>query len=114
MSLELGGPSYQIISTTETDSYESTPPAKKLPKLLRSKKAPSTGALAKALKAKPPAGDNFAGTARKAAKLSKAQANTEPFTDLKDLIASLAPESTMINHKPKITTGANSGRVMEE
>ena len=109
-----GGPSYQIISTTETDSYESTPPAVKLPRLLRTKKALSTAAVAAALKTKAPSGDNFAGTARKAAKLSKAQANTEQFADLKDLIASLAPESSMINHKPKITTTANSGRVKEE
>lgn len=109
-----GGPTYHIISTTETDSYESSAPAKNMPKLLQSTPAPSSAAVAAALKAKAPAGDNFAGTARKAAKLSKATGATEQFADVKDLIASLAPESTMIKHKPKITTTANSGRVKEE
>lgn len=108
------GPTYNIISTTETDSYEKSAPAKNVPKLLQSTPSPSSAAVAAALKSKPPAGDNFGGTDRKAAKLSKGTGPTEPFSDLKDLIASLASESTMINHKPKIATNANSGRVKEE
>jgi hypothetical protein len=64
--------------------------------------------------AKPPKGDNFAGSDRKAAKLSKATATLEKFKDLKDLIGSFAPEGKMIKHKPKITTAPTSGRVKEE
>ena len=99
-----GGPTYHIMRTTETDAYEQTPTALKLTKLLRAKGAPPSAALASAVKAKPSTGDNFAGNDRKAAKLSKAKPATKKFNDLKDLIASLAPESTMIKHKPKITT----------
>ena len=58
--------------------------------------------------------DKFNGTARKAAKLSLATTLLETFSDLPALIASLAPEATMKNHVPPITTGANSNRVAEE
>jgi hypothetical protein len=60
------------------------------------------------------AGDNFSGTARKAAKLSISDAQPEDFQDLQALIASLPDEDTMMNHDPEITTAANSGRVAEE
>ena len=109
-----GGPTYRIIRTTETDAYETTPPAVKLTRMLRIKGAPPIAALAAAVKAKPPKGDDFAGTARKAAKLSKAVATLESFKDLKDLIGSFAPESQMIKHKPPITTAATSNRAKEE
>jgi hypothetical protein len=109
-----GGPTYHILRTTETDAYEQTPPALKLTKLLRTKGAPPAAALAAAVKAKKPKGDSFAGSDRKAAKLSKAQAETEKFSDLKDLIASLTPETKMIKHKPPITTAPTSDRVKEE
>jgi hypothetical protein len=109
-----GGPTYHIMRTTETDAYEQTPPAVRLSKLLRTKGAPPSAALASAVKAKPPKSDNFTGKDRKAAKLSKAQANTENFKDLQDLIASLTPENKMIKHKPKITTAPTSDRVKEE
>lgn len=59
-------------------------------------------------------GDTFRGTARKAAKLSIANAPIVAFSDLQALIGSLAPESTMANHVPPITTAANSNRVAEE
>ncbi|HZD93045.1 MAG TPA: hypothetical protein VE133_02255 [Candidatus Sulfotelmatobacter sp.] len=108
-----GGPVYQIIRTTETDSYDTAPPIVNMTKMLRTKGPVPSAALAAAAKAKPK-GDNFTGTDRKAAKLSKGQGKLENFKDLKDLIASLTPESKMINHKPKITTGATSGRVKEE
>jgi hypothetical protein len=109
-----GGPTYHIMRTTETDAYEKTSTAVDLSKLLRTKGVPPSAALAKAVKKPPSTGDNYAGTDRKAAKLSKAQGATKVFSDLKDLIASLAPEKTMINHKPKILTTATSGRVKEE
>ena len=43
---------------------------------------PPTAALAKAAKKQPSTGDNYAGTERKAAKLSKAQGPTKAFSDL--------------------------------
>jgi len=60
------------------------------------------------------AGDNFRGTARKAAKLSIANAPLETFTDLSALIASLPPHKAMVKHVPPIRTTANSNRVAEE
>ena len=114
LSPKAGGRTYRIMRTTETDAYEKTSTATDLSKLLRTKGAPPSAALAKAMNKKPSTGDNYAGTDRKAAKLSKAEGATEAFTDLQDLIASLAPESTMINHKPPIKTVATSGRVKEE
>jgi hypothetical protein len=108
------GPSYTIMRSTETDAYEDSAAATALSKVLAGTKAPSAKALAAAMKAKAPTGDNFAGTARKAAKLSIPQAPIKPFSDVKDLVASLPPDKAMINHNPRITTTATSGRVKEE
>jgi protein involved in temperature-dependent protein secretion len=44
------------------------------------------------------AGDNFAGTDRKAAKLAISNAATQSFTDVKDLIGTLVPDANMIKH----------------
>jgi hypothetical protein len=95
----VGGIQYCIIQTNELDEYEPG--------------AASAEDFAAAVAAAP-AGDNFKGTARKAAKLSIAKGKTEKFTDLKNLIKSLTPDEEMKNHQPKIGTGANSGRVKEE
>src|SRR3989442_5489937 len=65
---------YRIITTNEVDAYEPG--------------ATPHEVLAAAPGAPAPAGDNFAGTARKAAKLSIANAPTEKFKDLKNLIKS--------------------------
>ena len=92
-------PFLQILHTNEIDEYEEG--------------AKSLKAIAKAAKALP-AGEDFQGTDRKAAKLSIAQAKVELFTDVKALIASLAPETAMTSHTPKIRTGPNVGRVKEE
>lgn len=89
---------YRIIRTNEVDAKDR--PIAKLD-------VPAFGATAA------PA-DNFAGTSRKAAKLSVAAAPVEAFTDLRDLIASLPAKKTMTGHKPKITTDAKSGRVALE
>ena len=90
---------YTIIHTREMDVYE-------------------TGAmgpgLAPAVLAAGPPGDNFQGTARKAAKLSISAAATETFRDVKNLVASLVADGTMIARKPKILTTATSKRVVEE
>jgi hypothetical protein len=93
-----GGIQYRIIETNEMDEYE--------------KGAASADDFAAAAAA--PAGDNFKGTARKAAKLSISTAKTEKFTDLKNLIKSLTPDDEMRDHDPTIGIGAKSGRVEEE
>ena len=103
---------FRILRTTEVDDYESTPTAISLRKVL-ARRTPSATAVATAMKAKP-TGDQFAGTARKAAKLSVAPGPTKTFTDVKALIESLVPDDKMVAHKPKITTTASSKRVKEE
>jgi hypothetical protein len=61
-------------------------------------------------------GDAYQGTARKAAKLSIADAQVEAFADIKDLIETLPAEKDMTSHQhqPPITEDAVSGRVAEE
>jgi hypothetical protein len=89
---------YRIIKTNEIDGYE-----------------PAAGAQEMAVSGfAAPTGDNFKGTARKAAKLSLATATMQQYQDLKNLIKSLAPDADMINHVPKIKTTATSDRVQEE
>ena len=58
--------------------------------------------------------DTFAGTARKASKLSIVPGEPEKFADLNDLIKTLPLHKAMVNHTPKITTKADSKRVSEE
>ncbi|HXB57594.1 MAG TPA: hypothetical protein VN461_22720 [Vicinamibacteria bacterium] len=106
------GPTYRILKTTEVDSYETTPTAIALGKVLKGKKAPAPAAIAAAVKTPAPGGENFAGTARKAAKLSIANAPTENFNDLSKLIASLPSVEAMV--KLNIPTTANSDRVQQE
>src|SRR6266853_4814905 len=90
---------FTIIHTKELDVYEQGAMGPGL--------APAAAAAA-------PPGDNFGGTARKAAKLSISTAKTENFADVKALIKTLPAESKMIHHTPKIGTGATSKRVKEE
>ena len=97
-ALAAAGPTFRIIRTNEVDEYEEA--------------KPPSAVLAAAKKKAP--GEKFGGTARKAAKLSFATANTEDFSDLRDLIESLVPDSKMKNRTPKITTAATSNRVKEE
>jgi hypothetical protein len=94
-----GAGKYTIIHTQEMDQYD--------------KGAMGPGLAARAVPA-PPTGDNFGGTARKAAKLSISPAKTENFKDVKDLVKSLVLDANMIAHKPKITTTPASKRVKEE
>jgi hypothetical protein len=90
---------FQILRTNQVDEYES----------------PKTDAAIRAAPALMAAkGDSFAGTARKAAKLSTAKAKLESFDDLKDLVESLVDEDAMTNHDPEITDDAKSNRVTEE
>lgn len=104
---------YRIIKSTEVDAYEETPTAIAIKKALVGKK-PSGASLAAAMKAPAPAGDNFMGSARKAAKLSIAKGAAKTSKDLSGLIASLTPDDKMIHHKPKIATASTSDRVSEE
>jgi hypothetical protein len=76
---------------------------------------PSPTAIADLLQAAPgPLSDNFAGTARSAAKLSIGQGRTEQLADVSALIATLAADDAMVHHTPPIATTSNSGRVTEE
>ena len=111
--LKSGQRRFRILRTIEVDEYETTPAAVSVRAATRGKKQPSLPALAAALKKKP-VGEKFGGTARKAAKLSIATGPTKSFTDLKNLIESLASDDSMIAHKPKIKTTASSGRVAKE
>ncbi len=91
---------FTIIHTQEVDQYEQG--------------AMGPGIAAVAALPAAPTGDDFGGTARKAAKLSSSAAKTVNFTDVKDLVKSLVADAAMIAHKPKIATTAGSGRVKEE
>ena len=94
------GGKYLVLRTNEIDSYEKIPVGLSINEFLAVTPLPVS--------------DKFAGTARKAAKLSIAAAETEDYSDLKALIESLVAEDDMINHTPKITTKATSNRVEEE
>ncbi len=94
-ALAATGRTYQILVTNQTDPYDRPLP----PTAFTFSAAPS---------------DNFAGTDRKAAKLSVASGQTETFADLKDLVASLVPDQQMIDHDPPITRDASEGRTDEE
>jgi hypothetical protein len=93
-------PAYEIIRTNQVDPYEEKPA--------------SDHAVLAAPQVMAKAGDSFQGTSRRRAKLAIANASTETFDDVKDLIASFAAEKSMINHKPKIGRGKDSDRVAEE
>jgi hypothetical protein len=58
--------------------------------------------------------DDYHGVDRKAAKLSIADAETEGFSDVNDLISSLPAKNVMTDHDPEIKTTATSNRVDEE
>lgn len=97
-ALDVSG--YRIIRTNEVDGYE--------------KAATSIETLNAAMAAAAPVGDNFKGNARKAAKLSFADAPIKTFTDLKKLVNSLTPDEDMKNRVPPIKKTATSNRVEEE
>jgi len=132
-----GGGTYRILRTTEVDTYEDNAAANALRSAVHGIKAPSMTAVSAAMKLmpakrsakkkpkgkkkpgkKPPTpvpaagSDDFAGTARKIAKLSIATATTENFTDVAALIATLPSVATMV--KLKIPTTETSDRVTQE
>ncbi len=90
---------YRVFRTNQVDEYE-TPV--------------TMAAFAAAARPRRRPGDTFQGTARRAAKISIADADVEHFDDIKDLIDSFPAESDMIRHTPRITTDRTSNRVDEE
>jgi hypothetical protein len=127
-----GGGTYRILRTTEVDTYEDNAAADALRTAVHGIKAPSMAAVSAAMKLsptkrapkkkpggkKPPApapaagSDDFAGTARRIAKLSIATATTENFADVAALIATLPSVASMV--KLNIPTTATSDRVAPE
>src|SRR5918995_4756268 len=95
-----GTTTYRILRTSETDPYDAP---------LQPAEVATLG-----LERFAGFGDTFRGNARKAAKLTIADAGVEAFEDIKDLIETLPTEEAMISHQPPITTDAASGRVDEE
>ena len=99
-----GPVTYRVLRTDEQDAYDEP-----LPAATRAAEAFDTRALDQA------AGSAFGGTSRKAAKILIVDAETEVFTDLSDLMASLPRrESKLKHHHPPIQTGPRSNRVALE
>jgi hypothetical protein len=94
-----GAAKYTIIWTSEVDAYE---------------KPLGDAVVLEGLEAEAVQGDDFSGTARRAAKISVGDGPKKKFDDLNDLIKSLTPDADMINHTPKIKDDKNSKRVIEE
>src|SRR5882724_13578856 len=88
---------YRVLRTNQVDEYD---------------EAVSLEAVVLAARRRP--GENFQGTARRAAKISIADAAFEEFNDLKDLITSVPDEEDMTHHNPPITVERTSNRVAEE
>ncbi len=89
---------YTILRTTQTDEYEAD-----LVEAAVAEFGTAEGT---------PSGDDFRGTARRAAKTSIAEADTEDFDDLAKLIATLPDHESM--EELDIPTTASSARVDEE
>jgi len=112
------GGSYRILRTTEVDRYENNPAANAIRKATLGQKSPKLSDIRAAVKrpvnrGKGTAGDNYAGTDRKAAKLSIATGQVEEFADVAALAEQLVPlvPKMMSLH---ISIKADSGRVPEE
>ena len=100
-SRAVAGKTFRIVRTLQLDPYEKEEP----PEVIAASSATLNAA---------PGGDNFRGRARRAAKLSIADADVEDFDDVRDLIATLPAHEDMVNHDPPITTSPDSDRVEEE
>ncbi len=92
-------PGYRILRTLEVDEYDRPVPAAAIMALGAPRPAP--------------ADNTFRGNARKAAKLSIADANMESFADPSDLIDTLPDHETMVEN-PDISTDSSNDRVAEE
>jgi hypothetical protein len=91
-----GGRTYRILRTDEFDAKDKAMPV------------PLFGARFA------PFGDEFAGEARKAAKLALADAPVADVADVGALIETLPSKTAMVRHQPRITVDPESSRVAEE
>ncbi|HEU0016207.1 MAG TPA: hypothetical protein VFQ45_21185 [Longimicrobium sp.] len=94
---ERGILAYRVLRTTQVDEYE---------------EAVTRSAVLAEREVLVERGDDFRGTARRAAKIAIARAETERFADVRELIASLPPDREMARRR--IDDGPDSGRVDEE
>jgi hypothetical protein len=92
------GPQYRILRTLEVDEYDPPITASEILALGEPRAAPTD--------------NKFRGTSRKAAKLSIANASTESFNDVNDLIATFEDHDTMVDMD--ISIDASSDRVDAE
>jgi hypothetical protein len=105
---------FRILRTVEVDEYEKNAAAVSLRRAVSGRKKPLLAAVTRAMKAKPK-GDNFGGTARKAAKISISSGPLRTYKDLKNLMKfALKADDAMVARTPKIKTTATQGRVTEE
>jgi len=95
---------YKIIRTNEVDAKDEALTAQQV------RRIQSTGAAALTRST----GDNFEGTARKAAKLSIADTPAQDFESVAAVIATLPSQTAMTHHHPGISDGSSSERVAEE
>jgi len=95
---------YKIIRTDEVDAKD---PALAPEEVRRVRE---TGAAAQTRST----GDDFEGTARKAAKLSIAEAPTQDFDSVAAVIETLPSKADMTRHDPPISDDSSSDRVAEE
>jgi hypothetical protein len=104
---------YRILRTNQVDPYDD--PVRR-DAIMATTVGPTMGipAAAAVAAAAKPKGESFAGTRRRAAKISVANAKVEVFQDLADLLDSLPPKAEMTNHKPKIKDDKDSDRVEKE
>ena len=103
---------YRILRTDQLDPYDK-PVSRGA--VMAATVGPAAGApVPAAAAAAKPKGETFQGTARRAAKISLADAKVEVFQDLRDLIQSLPPDKEMKDHKPKIKEDKGSNRVEKE
>jgi hypothetical protein len=93
------GRQYRILRTLEVDEYDASVTAAEILALGAPRAAPPDNA--------------FRGNSRKAAKLSIADAETEIFHDLKDLLDTLEAHNVMKNNA-ELSTDKNNNRVEEE
>lgn len=93
------GPSYRVLRTLEVDEYDAPIQPAEIMGLVVPRAAPTD--------------NDFKGNSRKVAKLSIADAATEVFEDLKDLIDTLEKHDVMKNN-PNLSTDKDNDRVAEE
>lgn len=112
ITFKKGKRTYRILRTTETDAYEKSDAALGFAQALKGQKTPAVAAITAASKKPPSTGDQFGGTDRKAAKMSIGTGNTQPYSDVSQLIPTLPTHAAMA--ALKIPLGPTSGRTTPE